>query len=146
MVDMQLCRLLGWFPSRHIDQAWASEQPDAKFPYRAFDASASQNGVYPWEFDKDQQSLTVAVNGPLVVDDVELMIRAAIDGTGLAFMSDDRAGSGTLYPGARKWVSAVHWLLSVKPSFRRITKQCSSTTLNETWQWVIFISVDKRLG
>jgi len=37
-------------------------------------------GVYRWEFDKGKQSLTVAVNGPLIVDDVEIMVRAAIDG------------------------------------------------------------------
>jgi DNA-binding transcriptional LysR family regulator len=48
-------------------------------------------GVYRWEFDKGTQSLTVAVNGPLVVDDVEIMTRAAIDGVGLAFMTEEHA-------------------------------------------------------
>src|SRR5438874_2583829 len=48
-------------------------------------------GVYRWELDKGKQSLTVAVNGPLIVDDVEIMVRAAVDGVGLAFMSEDRA-------------------------------------------------------
>lgn len=42
--------------------------------------------MYRWEFDKGNQSLAVAVNGPLIVDDAEIMIRAAIDGVGLAFM------------------------------------------------------------
>jgi len=50
-------------------------------------------GVYRWEFDKGKQSLTVAVNGPLIVDDVEIMVRAAIDGVGLAFMSEEHAAS-----------------------------------------------------
>jgi DNA-binding transcriptional LysR family regulator len=48
-------------------------------------------GVYRWEFDKGKQSLTVAVNGPLIVDDVEIMIRAAIDGVGLAFTLEEHA-------------------------------------------------------
>src|SRR6059036_1347336 len=39
-------------------------------------------GVYRWEFDKGKQSLTVAVNGPLIVDDVEIMVRAAVDAWG----------------------------------------------------------------
>lgn len=47
-------------------------------------------GVYRWEFDKGRKSLSVAVNGPLIVDDVEMLVRAAIDGIGLAFVSDDR--------------------------------------------------------
>src|SRR5437773_574498 len=33
--------------------------------------------VYRWEFEKGTQSVTVAVDGPLVVDDVELVLRAA---------------------------------------------------------------------
>jgi DNA-binding transcriptional LysR family regulator len=44
--------------------------------------------IYRWEFDKGQQSLTVAVNGPLIVDDVDLVIRAALDGVGLALRVD----------------------------------------------------------
>src|SRR5712691_12286371 len=59
--------------------------------HRCINFRHGADGVYRWEFDKGKQSLTVAVNGPLIVDDVELLIRAAIDGVGLAFMSDDRA-------------------------------------------------------
>jgi DNA-binding transcriptional LysR family regulator len=47
-------------------------------------------GLYRWEFDKGNKSLSVSINGPLIVDDVETLIRAAIDGVGLAFVSDER--------------------------------------------------------
>jgi hypothetical protein len=40
--------------------------------------------VYRWEFEKGRKSLAVAVNGLLTVGDVEVLIQAAIDGTGLA--------------------------------------------------------------
>ncbi len=64
-------------------------------------------GVYRWELDKGKQSLTVAVNGPLIVDDVEVMIRAAIDGVGLAFMSEEHAvphlASGALVRVLEDW-------------------------------------------
>jgi DNA-binding transcriptional LysR family regulator len=46
-------------------------------------------GVYRWEFEKGKKSLSVGVSGPLVVDDVELVIRAALDGVGLAFVSEE---------------------------------------------------------
>lgn len=49
--------------------------------------------IYRWEFEKGKQSLVVGVRGPLVVDDVELSIRAAIDGVGLAFVDDDRVAA-----------------------------------------------------
>ncbi len=64
-------------------------------------------GVYRWELDKGKQSLTVAVNGPLIVDDVEIMVRAALDGVGLAFMSEERAAphlaSGELVRVLEDW-------------------------------------------
>ncbi len=47
-------------------------------------------GVYRWEFDKGKQSLTVAINGPLTVDDAGLMLRAAVDGVGLAYADEER--------------------------------------------------------
>jgi hypothetical protein len=33
--------------------------------------------------------LSLAVNGPLVVDDLDLVIRAALDGVGRAYMSEE---------------------------------------------------------
>src|SRR5207249_9305604 len=59
--------------------------------HRCINFRHGSDGVYRWEFDKGKQSLTVAVNGPLIVDDVEIMVRAAVDGVGLAFMSEGRA-------------------------------------------------------
>jgi DNA-binding transcriptional LysR family regulator len=40
-------------------------------------------GLYRWEFEKGTRSLTVSVRGPLIVDSVDLMIHAAVDGVGL---------------------------------------------------------------
>lgn len=52
-----------------------------------------EEGVYRWEFEQGDQALTVSVNGPLIVDDVDLMLRAALDGAGLAFVSEERVAS-----------------------------------------------------
>lgn len=41
--------------------------------------------VYRWEFEKRSKPVTVSVSGPLVVSDAEFMIRAALDGVGLAY-------------------------------------------------------------
>jgi DNA-binding transcriptional LysR family regulator len=64
-------------------------------------------GVYRWEFDRGKQSLAVAVNGPLIVDDEDLLVRAALDGVGLAFLSDERAAphirSGALVRVLEEW-------------------------------------------
>lgn len=75
--------------------------------HRCINFRHDSDGVYRWEFDKGKKSLTVAVNGPLIVDDVEIMVRAAIDGVGLAFMSEERAAphlaSGELVRVLEDW-------------------------------------------
>ncbi len=57
-------------------------------------------GVYRWEFDKGKQSLSVAVDGPLIVDDAEIHVRAALDGVGVVW---------TLEHYAAPFVYAASW-------------------------------------
>src|SRR5437870_3385153 len=74
--------------------------------------------------DEHKQSLTVAVNGPLVVDDVEIMVRAAIDGVGLAFMSEDRAAphlaNGELVRVLEDWCPPFPGFFLYYPRQRRL--------------------------
>lgn len=42
-------------------------------------------GIYRWEFERGDESITVGVSGPLDTDDIGLTILAALDGLGLAF-------------------------------------------------------------
>jgi DNA-binding transcriptional LysR family regulator len=48
---------------------------------------------YAWEFGREEDAVSIAVGGPLVFDDDELMLRAARDGAGLAYVyeADARA-------------------------------------------------------
>jgi DNA-binding transcriptional LysR family regulator len=75
--------------------------------HRCINTRHKGSDVYRWELDKGNESLSVSVNGPLILDDVELMIRAAIDGVGLAFMSEDQAAphikSGALMRVLTDW-------------------------------------------
>ena len=80
-------------------------------------------GVYRWEFDKGKKSLSVAVNGPLIVDDVETLVRAAIDGVGLAFVSDERVSpqlaSGELNRVLEDWCQPFPGFFLYYPSRRQ---------------------------
>jgi DNA-binding transcriptional LysR family regulator len=91
--------------------------------HRCINFRHGSEGIYRWEFDKGKESLTVAVNGPLVVDDLELLIRAALDGVGLAFMSDDRAAphleSGTLVRVLEEWCPPFPGFFLYYPSRRQ---------------------------
>ena len=42
--------------------------------------------MYSWEFERDGQILAVSVDGPLVLDDDDMMVGAALDGVGCAFV------------------------------------------------------------
>jgi DNA-binding transcriptional LysR family regulator len=81
-------------------------------------------GVYPWEFDKGEQSLVVAVTGPLTVDDIALVIRAALDGVGPAFMSEELAAphlaSGALERLLEDWCPPFPGFFLYYPSQRQL--------------------------
>ena len=47
-------------------------------------------GKYRWELDKAGESMKITVSGSLILDDLELVIQAAIDGAGLAWVAEDR--------------------------------------------------------
>jgi DNA-binding transcriptional LysR family regulator len=51
----------------------------------------AEGPVYRWEFEKRGRPVTVSVTGPLIVNDVELTLRAALDGVGLAFALEEHA-------------------------------------------------------
>ncbi len=67
----------------------------------------ANGGLYRWEFSKHGQTLNVAVNGTLVLDDPELMITAALDGIGLAYGTEqhvsEHIASGKLVRVLEDW-------------------------------------------
>ena len=52
---------------------------------RCINFRQGSRGVYRWEFEKGKQSVAVAVDGPLIVNDAEIQVRAALDGVGLVW-------------------------------------------------------------
>lgn len=47
-------------------------------------------GLYAWEFERDSEKLEVRMDGPVILNDGELLQTAALAGLGLAFMLEDR--------------------------------------------------------
>lgn len=56
-------------------------------------------GLYAWEFERGGRELNVRVEGPLVFNDVQLQLRAAVEGFGVAFVMEDQA-QGLIDQGA----------------------------------------------
>ena len=63
--------------------------------------------VYRWEFAKGNQQLSVAVKGPLILNDRELAVAAALQGFAIAFWAEHRLrpfiASGKLVPLLSDW-------------------------------------------
>jgi len=98
--------------------------------HRCINYRHGSTGVYRWELDKGKQSLKVAVQGPLIVDDVELIVRAAIDGVGLGFMAEETAAphlaSGALVRVLEDWCPPYPGFFLYYPSRRQLPAALSA--------------------
>jgi DNA-binding transcriptional LysR family regulator len=54
---------------------------------------ASAGTLYKWEFERGAEKVDVAVEGPLVFDDGDMVVDAVLAGVGLGFVMEDRASS-----------------------------------------------------
>lgn len=48
------------------------------------------SGPYRWEFERGRKSVTISVNGPLIIDDTHLVIQAVLAGAGLGLVYEEQ--------------------------------------------------------
>lgn len=70
------------------------EHPDELAGHRCIRRRFSSGLIYRWEFEKDGRALTVSVDGPLILGDDRLVLEAALDGAGLAYLFGARLDGG----------------------------------------------------
>jgi DNA-binding transcriptional LysR family regulator len=67
----------------------------------------THGGLYAWDFEKDGESLNVRVTGQVVMNNTFLMLQAALDGMGFAYVPYDlmqpHFDSGRLVPVLADW-------------------------------------------
>jgi DNA-binding transcriptional LysR family regulator len=51
----------------------------------------TSGGLYAWEFEKDEREVKVRVEGQLVLNRIDLILKAAADGFGLAYVPEEQA-------------------------------------------------------
>ena len=78
---------------------------------------------YRWEFEKNGEAVVVDVSGPLIFDDADLMIRAAMDGLGLTFSFEEyvapQIATGTLVRVLEDWCAPFAGYFLYHPSRRQ---------------------------
>src|SRR6202162_4536848 len=78
--------------------------------------------IYRWEFEKRKQILSVDITGPLTLDNDRLVLRAALEGAGLAYVSEWNArkalAEGRLIQVLSDWTPPYPGLCLYYPSHR----------------------------
>ena len=80
--------------------------------------------IYRWEFEKRGQILSVDITGPLTLDSDRLVLRAALEGAGLAYVNEWSArkalAEGRLVPVLSDWTPPYPGLSLYYPSHRHL--------------------------
>lgn len=78
--------------------------------------------LYSWPFEKEDQKFNLAVKSTLILDDADLMIRAALDGLGVAFSLEEQVlpylKSGQLESVLTDWCGSFPGFYLYYPSHR----------------------------
>src|SRR5919106_2213510 len=69
------------------------ESPRDLLNHRCINFRHRGESVYRWELEKGEESVAIAVNGPLILDDEDLVVQAGIDGAGLGLVAEARVAS-----------------------------------------------------
>lgn len=81
--------------------------------------------IYRWEFEKRGQALAIDVPGQLTLDEEELMLKAALAGHGVAYLSNvttaDAIETGLLLPVLEDWSPQYPGLCLYYPSRRNVS-------------------------
>ena len=74
----------GYFSSRNLPQ-----KPQDLNDHRCITLRLPA-GPYRWEFERGRKSVTMGVNGPLIIDDTHLVIQAVLAGAGLGMVYEEQ--------------------------------------------------------
>jgi DNA-binding transcriptional LysR family regulator len=101
------------------------KRPEDLVHHRCIGYRQIASGVlYRWEFEKRGRRKSVAVTGPLVLDDAELMTRAALDDVGLAYATEstvqDYLRDGGLIRVLEDWCPPYAGFFLYYPSRRNV--------------------------
>jgi DNA-binding transcriptional LysR family regulator len=85
----------------------------------------TQSGrVLRWEFERQGRSITVDIRGPLTLNDDELMARGAVDGLGVAYVSErlvaKEIDAGKLRVVLGEWCPRIPGLALYYPGHRQV--------------------------
>ncbi len=80
--------------------------------------------IYHWEFERHGEEIKIDVNGPLILDEPQLMLDAACEGVGVAYLSEGYVAAhleaGTLMRVLKEWTPPFPGLCLYYPGHRHL--------------------------
>ena len=100
----------------------------------------SSGGLLPWRFGAGGEVFEVAVEGRLITNDTDLIVQAALDGTGIAYVAHEGLGAliaeGKLVPLLVEWTPQLSGLYLYYPSRRQVPRPLRA--------FIDFLKAEKR--
>lgn len=83
----------------------------------------TSQSLYRWEFERDGEEFDIAVSGPMIVNDTHILVQAAVDGIGIAYLLEDQVrhdvAAGRLRPILETWTPRFPGFYLYYPSRRQ---------------------------
>jgi DNA-binding transcriptional LysR family regulator len=85
---------------------------------------ATDGNVFLWPFERNRRTHRISVDGPVMVDDPELAVRAAVDGLGITYtieaLAEPFLRSGQLVRILEDWSPSIEGLFLYYPGRRQV--------------------------
>jgi DNA-binding transcriptional LysR family regulator len=98
--------------------------PGDLLAHRCIRARMSDGSIFRWEFDRDGETLEIDVQGPLILNETELMLDAALAGAGLTYLPEwgvaDALADGRLVRVLADWTPPLPGLSLYYPGRRHL--------------------------
>ncbi|RYE92479.1 MAG: LysR family transcriptional regulator [Myxococcales bacterium] len=108
----------------YLDRAGVPQTPDELRAHRCIRHRLPSGKLYRWEFERAAEEVEVDVTGPLTLDRMELMIEAAADGLGVAYVMESAArpwlDDGRLALVLPDWCPPIAGMLLYYPGHRQV--------------------------
>ena len=107
----------------YLDRAGEPKTPEDLQHHRCIGHRMPSGKLYRWEFERAGQELTIDATGPVVLDDEDLMVEAAVQGLGIAYVANWVAEAALAEGRLRRVLSA--WMHEPEASGRLLPRASS---------------------
>lgn len=108
----------------YLAQAGTPRAPDELTRHRCIGHRMPSGKLYRWEFARGGESLTIDTAGPVVLDDEALMVDAAVEGLGIAYVPEPAAAAdiaaGRLREVLAQWMTDAEAIAVYYPGHRAV--------------------------